>query len=174
MNCGEVLHLAPLYLTGELEPGSAGEIAAHIKGCPSCAYELGHQRVFDALLRETVLAEDADISSIERNVRQLVENGGAGPVRGWARGWMFAIAGLAAVILLAVILMRARPVYAAAAQDHRLEIVESPAQKMAHRPCVHRRAGTTPGRRGFSCRGFGCRGLGYRCDRSRRIPSRKR
>jgi hypothetical protein len=37
---------------------------------------------------------------------------------------MFALAGLAAALLVIVFLMRARPVYAAAAVDHRLEIVE--------------------------------------------------
>jgi hypothetical protein len=37
---------------------------------------------------------------------------------------VFALAGLAAALLLAVFLMRARPVYAAAARDHRIEIVE--------------------------------------------------
>ncbi len=45
-------------------------------------------------------------------------------VRDRQRRWMLAVAGLAAVLLLAVFLMRARPVYAAAAKDHRLEIVE--------------------------------------------------
>ena len=121
MNCAEVLNLAPLYLTGELEPGRADEVAAHIKGCASCAWELGQQKALDAVLRETVLAEELDSARVEGNVR-LVIGGPAG--RASARRWLFALAGLAAVLLLAVFLMRARPVYAAAAKDHRLEIVE--------------------------------------------------
>jgi anti-sigma factor RsiW len=121
MNCAAVLNLAPLYLTGELEPERAGEVAAHIKDCASCARELGQQKALDALLRETVLAEVVDSSRVERNVRKLV---GAPVGQRSGRRWMFAVAGLAAALLLAVFLMRARPVYAAAAKDHRIEIVE--------------------------------------------------
>ena len=121
MNCAAVLNLAPLYLTGELERERAGEVAAHIKDCPSCAWELGQQKIVDAMLRESVLAEEVDSSRVEHNVRLVVgEPAGGRP----ARRWMFALAGLAAVLLLAVFLTRARPVYAAAAKDHRLEIVE--------------------------------------------------
>lgn len=121
MNCAAVLNLAPLYLTGELEAERAAELAAHIKDCASCAWELGQQKAFDAMLREAVLAEDVDSSRVERNVRLIVGE----PVgQGSGRRWMFALAGLAAVLLVAVFLMRARPVYAAAAKDHRLEIVE--------------------------------------------------
>jgi anti-sigma factor RsiW len=129
MNCAAVLNLAPLYLTGELEAERAAELAAHIKDCASCAWELGQQKAFDVMLREAVLAEDVDSSRVERNVR-LVVGERRGPVTSpsWAqalgRRWMFALAGLAAVLLVAVFLMRARPVYAAAAKDHRLEIVE--------------------------------------------------
>jgi anti-sigma factor RsiW len=120
MNCAAVLNLAPLYLTGELEPERAGEVAAHIRDCASCAWELGQQRALDALVRETVLAEMVDSSRVERKVRVVI---GTPVRRSPARKW-FALAGLAAVLLLAVFLMRARPVYAAAAKDHRLEIVE--------------------------------------------------
>jgi hypothetical protein len=121
MNCAAVLNLAPLYLTGELEQERADELTAHIKDCASCAWELGQQKAVDALVRETVLAEAVDSSRVEHNVRLVVgEPVGRGP----GRRWMFALAGLAAVLLLGVFLMRARPVYAAAAKDHRLEIVE--------------------------------------------------
>jgi hypothetical protein len=121
MNCAAVLNLAPLYLTGELEQERADELTAHIKDCASCAWELGQQKAVDALVRETVLAEAVDSSRVEHNVRLVVGE----PVgRGSGRRWMFALAGLAAVLLLGVFLMRARPVYAAAAKDHRLEIVE--------------------------------------------------
>jgi anti-sigma factor RsiW len=120
MNCAVVLNLAPLYLTGELEAERAAELATHIKDCASCAWELGQQKALDAVLRETVLAEDVDTSRVERNVRLVIGE----PSRASARRWMFAFAGLAAVFLMVVFLMRARPVYAAAAKDHRLEIVE--------------------------------------------------
>jgi anti-sigma factor RsiW len=125
MNCAEVLNLAPLYLTGELEPERADKLAAHVKDCASCAWELGQQKALDAVLRETVLAEEVDSSRVELNVRMVVGvASGAVAAQTSSRRWMFALAGLAAVLLLAIFLMRARPVYAAAAKDHRLEIVE--------------------------------------------------
>jgi len=121
MNCAAVLKLAPLYLTGELEPERTGEVDTHIKDCASCAWELGQQRALDAVVRESVLSEEVDSSRVERNVR-LVVGQPRGPALG--RRWVFALAGLAAALLLVVFLMRTRPVYAAAAKDHRLEIVE--------------------------------------------------
>jgi anti-sigma factor RsiW len=125
MNCSEVLNLAPLYLTGELEPGRAGEMAAHVKGCASCAWELGQQLAFDAVLREAVLAEEVDSSRVERNVRLAVREPAGAVSAPWAsRRWILGLAGLAAVLILAALPMRTRPVYAAAAQDHRLEIVK--------------------------------------------------
>ncbi len=127
MNCAAVLNLAPLYLTGELEPERAGEVAAHIKDCASCTWELGQQRAFDAMLREAVLAEDVDSSRVERGVRLAIRRLVGGEPRGQGSTAMdVRVAGVAAVLvlLLAVFLMRARPVYAAAAKDHRLEIVE--------------------------------------------------
>jgi anti-sigma factor RsiW len=125
MNCAAVLNLAPLYLTGELEADRAAELGAHIKDCASCAWELGQQKAFDAMLRAAVLAEDVDSSRVERNVRLVVGDPRGLPAsRASGMRWMFALAGVAAALLVVVFLMRARPVYAAAAVDHRLEIVE--------------------------------------------------
>ena len=121
MNCAAVLNLAPLYLTGELDPERASEVALHIKDCAPCARELVQQKAFDSMLRETMLAEHVDSARVEHNVRLVV---GEQSRQGSPRRWMLAVASLAAVSLLAVFLTKARPVYAAAAKDHRLEIVE--------------------------------------------------
>ena len=67
-----------------------------------------------------MLAEEVDSSRVESNVRLVVgEPVATTPMWRW-----LALAGLAAALLLGVFLMRARPVYAAAAKDHRLEIIE--------------------------------------------------
>ena len=127
MNCTEVLDLAPLYLTGEVPAARAAQLAAHVKVCPACARELGRQEAFDSLLRESLLAEHFDSSGVESSVRQAID----GSV---SRRWIFAFAGVAAALLLglgirAVFSSRAVPVYAAAAQDHRLEIVDRQPRK---------------------------------------------
>lgn len=122
MNCTNVLELAPLYLTGELEPGRAEQVSAHLEACPSCAREIAQQRTFDSLLRRSVLAEPADSSRVERSVRQIIANESR-------RRWL-GVAGIAAALLLAALgtwvalRQRAIPVYAAAARDHRIEIVD--------------------------------------------------
>lgn len=82
----------------------------------------GQPQDFDSLLREIVLAEAIDSSRVERNVRQAIARE--------SRRWLFAAAGIAAVLVLAVVGIRtvrsprSVPVYAAAARDHRLEIVD--------------------------------------------------
>ncbi len=130
MNCTEVLELAPLYVTGELDAVRAESFSAHLRTCPSCARELEQQQAFDSRLRASVLAEPVDTFRIESNVRQSI----AGKWRRWA----FAAAGIAAV---AAALLRAglavhpppapktTPLYEAAALDHRLEIVEEHTRK---------------------------------------------
>jgi hypothetical protein len=77
-------------------------------------------------VRKSLLAETLDTSVVESSVRGLM--GGASDKRSRLVS-IFALAGLAAALLLGFFLMRARPVYAAAAKDHRLEIVESQPRK---------------------------------------------
>ena len=127
MNCTEVLELAPLHLSGELEPARAVQVSAHLGGCLSCARELGQQQAFDSRLRSIVLAESVETTGIEHNVRQTIGRE--------ARRWMFEFAAVAAVLLLSVLGIRmalrpsAIPVYAAAARDHRVEIVDGQPRK---------------------------------------------
>jgi anti-sigma factor RsiW len=149
MNCKDVLDLAPLYLTGELESTRAEQVAAHAKVCPSCARELGQQKTFDALLRQSVLAEHFDGSRVEGEVRRLIAQSSQ---RSGSQRWMFALAGIAALLLLAlgirtIFSSQAEPVYAAAALDHRLEIVNrQPRKWFTDRASIE----TLAGRQGIS------------------------
>jgi anti-sigma factor RsiW len=135
MKCTDVRDLAPLYLTGELESARAEQLAAHVKFCPPCAVELGQQEAFDSLLRESLLAEHFDSSRVESKVRQSI-------TRLSRRRWTLALAGAAALFLLllgvrTVMSSRTIPVYAAAAQDHRMEIVDrQPRKWFTDRPSI--------------------------------------
>jgi anti-sigma factor RsiW len=130
MNCSDISKLAPLYLAGELEPARAETFSAHIRSCPACKREVGQQTAFDELLRTSVLAEHIDTWSIDQRVRAGI---GAGQRN--SRRRMFATAGLAAALLLVVIgyitmvSSRTKPIYAAAARDHRMEIVDRQPRK---------------------------------------------
>ncbi len=134
MNCSDVLEIAPLYLTGELDSARAKKLAAHLAACSSCARELGQQQAFDHLLRTSLLAEPVDSQRVERGVRQLVAHADAPRA---LRNRMFALAALAAVLLLAVSGIwtaswphkHTQAVYAAAARDHQFEIVDKQPRK---------------------------------------------
>ena len=130
MNCSDISKFAPLYLAGELEPARAEAFSAHLRNCAACERELGQQAAFDELLRTSVLAERIDNSSVDQRVRAGISAGQRA-----ARRWMLTAAGIAAVLLLAVlgyattVSFRTKPVYAAAARDHRMEIVDRQPRK---------------------------------------------
>jgi len=126
VNCNDVLNFAPLYLTGELDPARLELFSMHLEGCPSCARELRRQAECDRLLRAGVLAGRIDSAAVDRGVRREIARE--------SRRWLFTAAGIAAVILAAVLGVRAfsphnMPVYTAAALDHRLEIVDGQPRK---------------------------------------------
>jgi anti-sigma factor RsiW len=126
MNCGDIEELAPLYFSGELGPAQAERFAAHLQHCRACGRDLEQDSALRQLLRKDILAKDIDTSSLDRRVR----NGIASDRHraGWLRR-MVPAAGIAALLLAGVTIYRAKlsghtsPVYAAAARDHRTEIV---------------------------------------------------
>jgi anti-sigma factor RsiW len=134
MNCTEVLALAPQFHTGELLSAEAREVSTHLQSCPTCSLELAQQQAFDWLLREGVLADPVDSSRVDCNVRKMVAAESRVPLSRWSPmsrpGWTLgAAAAVAAVLLLTIFLLRTTPVYAAAARDHRVEIVDGQPRK---------------------------------------------
>ncbi|HTA46595.1 MAG TPA: zf-HC2 domain-containing protein [Bryobacteraceae bacterium] len=127
MNCTEVLELAPLYLSGELELARGEQFCEHLRVCPSCAHKMEEQKTFDSLFRESVLADSVDSTSLERRVWHAI----AGESR---RRWL-ALAGVAATLFLGALAIRTAmvpqttPIFAAAARDHHIEIVDGQARK---------------------------------------------
>jgi anti-sigma factor RsiW len=126
MNCSEITEYAPLYLTEELDAARREAFSAHLRNCAACRRELEQNAGFDQRLRASVLAEPVDSAPVDRRVRESIH-----AEQRSSRHRMFAVAGIAAVLLLAIALfsMRARPLYAAAARDHRIEIVDRQPRK---------------------------------------------
>lgn len=134
MNCADIAELAPLYVAGELDPKRAAEFDAHLRVCPACMRELESQSRVDTQLREALLNEEISVAAVNRRVIELISAGAASnslpqlqskPRRRWAT----AAIGVAAVFLLfaagyLLVPARAARVYADAAFDHRLEVVE--------------------------------------------------
>lgn len=130
MNCAEVRKLAPLYITAELDAARAAEFDAHLKVCPACMQELQRQARLDARVREALVAEGIDAVRMDRLVRKRIaadEKSRSVPARSAGR-LAAGAAAIAAVVLLAIVGYRELPrvprVYADAAFDHQLEIVQ--------------------------------------------------
>jgi Putative zinc-finger len=144
MNCNEIFDLTPLYLSGELDSQRAGEFDTHLRGCPSCMREIETQSRLDAQLREAVLAEEVDVSRVNRQVRELITRESSEqhvhvsrPNR--RRRWVTAAMGVAASLLLLVagyILVpgSAARVCADAAADHRDEVVDQQPRRWVTEP----------------------------------------
>jgi len=135
MTCSEVARLAPLYITGELDPRQAAEFDAHLRTCPACMRELQRQSRLDGFLREIVLSEEGNAARVDRRVRELIAAEADGQplpqLQPRSRRWAAAAIGIAAAaVLLAAVGYRTlmgqqvAGVYAAAARDHGIEVVE--------------------------------------------------
>lgn len=130
MTCTDISALTPPYLAGELDSARADAFAAHLRSCPSCRREIEQQTALDELVRASILAEYVDSSAVDERVRASI---GAGRLS--SRRRMFTAAGIAAGLLMAalsywaMVWSRTTPIYAAAARDHRVEIVDGQPRK---------------------------------------------
>jgi anti-sigma factor RsiW len=133
MNCNDIIELAPLYVAGELDAKRATEFDAHLRACPACMRELETRARLDARLREVLLAEEVDVSRVNRRVRELIATESAAAivprVHPRPRRWVTVAMGIAAALLLLAAGYIVTPrhvarVYADAATDHRMEVVE--------------------------------------------------
>jgi anti-sigma factor RsiW len=139
MDCSQVAELAPLYLSGELERERAGAVDAHLRFCASCMSEIESQARLDARMREVIAGEHVDATAVERWIRARISIEPRNKVALISqpkprprshRKWIATATGVAAVLLLAalgyrgLLSPRVAPVYAAAAKDHQLEVVE--------------------------------------------------
>jgi anti-sigma factor RsiW len=133
MNCSDIHELAPLYVCGELDGARASEFDVHLKQCPSCLDEIETQSRVDARLRQVLLAEDLDVGRVNRRIRERMAAEAVQPsvvsLQPRRRRWLKAALGIAAAFLLAVASYLSLPgrfakVYADAAEDHRMEVVD--------------------------------------------------
>lgn len=134
MNCSEISSLLPAYIEGQLDAGRATEFDAHLKTCSSCLQELERQAQIDARVRDAVLSDPVDVTDIDRLVRENLSTEFHRSARqqfeSVRRRWVAATAGIVAILVLLAVGYhtlfgrRLAGVYAAAAADHQLEIVQ--------------------------------------------------
>lgn len=140
MNCRETRPLLPLFFDGELEAHQMRQVALHSTRCPGCEGELRQlERLQDAIAAHlTARVEAMDLSELWTNVAPRLEGRGTSLVRrlrewweerefGWPVGWP-AVAGLAALAVLAVMLWRggaAEPAVEVASQVDNSAVLDS-------------------------------------------------
>jgi anti-sigma factor RsiW len=133
MNCSDIHELAPLYLCGELDSARAAELDDHLKICSTCLHEIEALSRLDARLRQALLAEDSDVTEINRRIREQIASETFEPVARSVRPqgvrWRRAALGIAAAFVLAAAGYVALPgrftrVYADAAEDHQDEVID--------------------------------------------------
>jgi anti-sigma factor RsiW len=123
MNCREIDEFAPLYLSGEMDEGQRAQFREHLAQCRSCAAEIDRQIALDGTLRDAISSELPDAVAVQDSVRGRIAT---------ERHRRFAgVAGVAAMLAFAAVFgyraLRpepAAPLYADAALDHRLEVIE--------------------------------------------------
>ncbi len=132
MNCRNIRELLPLYLTGEIDPSSATNFSAHLRGCPPCAQQVEREIYFDIRLRDIVLS---DTNETEARPRLRVV-GAPGPglresSAAFARQRLIVtVLGAATAVLLLNLgnhgALGPLPAlaYADAAHDHQVEVVD--------------------------------------------------
>jgi hypothetical protein len=81
----------------ELAPEDASALEAHIAGCPSCASAVQFERAFDDRVAKAMLAVP-----IPTNLKSNLLDGIAADRGAWYRKKFYAVAGIAATILLAI------------------------------------------------------------------------
>ena len=117
MNCNDAQELSPLYRAGELDAERAAALAAHLAGCRDCARDVE----LDERLSKAVLAEPVDTSRADLAIRRGIDSR-ISLLRVWIA------AGVAAMLVVALVISLAsagsKAVFAAAAQDHRREVID--------------------------------------------------
>jgi anti-sigma factor RsiW len=143
MNCTDITEFAPHYLSGDLDPARAESFHAHLRNCAACRREVTRQAGFDETVRAGILAERIDTTGVDRRVRRHIEADVIRPTGELrymgepraSRRRIVALAAIAALLLVSLVTYRflfsgrITPVYAAAARDHRAELVEGQPRK---------------------------------------------
>jgi len=148
MNCREINELLPLHSCGELDPARAVDFAAHLCECPKCGDLVRRQEYYDARLREIVFSDDestggdAAADRVNQKVRLEIASSrvtsfpsisspaSSSFTSSGARRLAAAVMGIAALLVFAMLgyhglfSTHVARVYADAAQDHQLEVVE--------------------------------------------------
>jgi anti-sigma factor RsiW len=126
MNCSDGQYLRPLYLSGELDNGSLAQFERHLEECASCRRQVEEEQDLDKGLRNALLAEPLDATTLRLRVLADIHNAESGKASRLKRHSV-PIALAAAAMLLVMITLgmtyRDSVRYEEACADHVDEVV---------------------------------------------------
>src|SRR3954471_6968779 len=99
MDCNSARMLVAFFgrQGSEVAPEDAAELNAHIAGCPECAASVRFERAFDDRVGKAMLAVP-----VPPDLKTKLLDGVAAARGAWYRQKFYAVAGLAATVLLAI------------------------------------------------------------------------
>ena len=139
MNCSETQFLTPLYLSGELDAMQMFDFELHLRRCAACTRELEAARQCDEWLRDAWHEESLGTDELRQRVRtEMAKTKRGRSIFGWPPSTLPIAASVLAAISLGIIIFllgsRSPTVYAAARDDHYLEVVQGEARPWLETP----------------------------------------
>lgn len=163
MICSEISKSTPLYLSGELDSAATQAFAEHLQSCADCRLCVERDAEIDKLIRQSMASEAPDTAGIDRRVLTSIRY-----VPRTQRRRLI-VAGIAAALAVTAVLYwvtaRPNPVFAAAAHDHRVELVQKQPRKWATDPAAIVQLAGRAGLNGETAIAFAP--AGYRLQRAR-------
>src|SRR6266404_920373 len=140
MDCSDMEGKALLFFAHELDAKQSAEFLLHIDSCVQCKKMIGPQQELDILVRQTILDERLDTSSLEQQILSKIEKLQLQqrPLR-FSR--MIQLAAAAAIAAFALGLgfffsttSNELRLYADASTDHHVEVVENARREWTFQP----------------------------------------
>lgn len=129
MNCSETQFLTPLYLSGELDATQMFDFELHLRRCTACARELEAARQCDEWLRDAWYQEPLGTDELrQRIMTQIAKTKRRRLIFRWPPYTLPIAASLLAAITAGIFIVlwggSSQTVYAAARDDHYIEVVQ--------------------------------------------------
>ena len=126
MNCSEIQFLMPLYLSSELEATRLADFELHLQQCSACTRDMEYARHCDDLLRDAFCGQSLETEQLRARVWNQIRKTKR---RRFLFGRSIYTLPIAAALLLAItvgiyITFSSQTVYAAAQDDHYIEVVQ--------------------------------------------------
>jgi hypothetical protein len=148
MNCSELESKALLFFAHDLDAEQRAEFLLHVDSCVQCKKIIRSQQELDILLRQTILNEELDTSSLEQQILSKIKN-----LQLKQRRLRFSrvilLASAAAIAAFAVglgfffsITANELRLYADASTDHHVEVVDNAKRHWTFQPDLISQLGT--------------------------------